>query len=316
MSSPQGQGPARDGGLARIGFVLVHARGGGRAPARALRERRAGLLCRRAVGGQRIRALSRRPRPPRAPYRDRDRARSRLRRGRGQEGLQRGDRLYAGRLANRRPGPGLEEFLAQRRPFVRRHGGWRRRLAACRMDRRRRADDRHAGRRSAPLRPLRRHRLPHREERGGLRQGLHRALSRRRARRRPPAAPDALLCADEGSRRGVRLRLRLGAAELVRAEGLRLKRGRPRQARRALERESSARGRRREAAREMELPPFELFRLRRRRMPQRPRQRRPPGHVGVRQARGFRPRRRKLARFHPHATASRRRSAGSRSPIS
>ena len=55
----QGQGPAGDGGLARVGFLLVHARGGGRPAARALREGRAGLLCRRAVGGQRIRALSR-----------------------------------------------------------------------------------------------------------------------------------------------------------------------------------------------------------------------------------------------------------------
>ena len=59
ISGAQGQGPAGDGGAARIGFVLVHARGGGRPPARALRERRAGLLCRRAVGGQRIRAVSR-----------------------------------------------------------------------------------------------------------------------------------------------------------------------------------------------------------------------------------------------------------------
>ncbi len=47
----QGQGPARDGGVARVGFVLVHARGSGRPAARALRERRAGLLRRRAVGG-------------------------------------------------------------------------------------------------------------------------------------------------------------------------------------------------------------------------------------------------------------------------
>src|SRR5271169_4929389 len=45
-SRPQGQGPAGDGGLTRIGFVLVHARGSGRALARALREGRAGLLCR------------------------------------------------------------------------------------------------------------------------------------------------------------------------------------------------------------------------------------------------------------------------------
>ena len=100
---------------------------------------------------------------------------------------------------------------------------------------------RHAGRRSAPLRPLRGQRLSHREERGGLRQGLHRALSRRGARRRASAAPDALLWADEGARRRVRLRLRLGAAELVRAARLRAERGRSRQARRAPEREPSRR---------------------------------------------------------------------------
>ena len=83
----QGAGPAGNGRAARVGFLLVHARGGGRAPARPVREGRARLLCRRAVGDKRIRALSRGPRPPRAPYRDRDRARARVRRGRRQEGL-------------------------------------------------------------------------------------------------------------------------------------------------------------------------------------------------------------------------------------
>ena len=211
------QGLPEMGVLRRIGFLLVHARGGGRPAARPVRKGRARLLCRRAVGDKRIRALSRGPRSPRAPYRNRDRARSRLRRGRRQEGLQRRHRLYARRLADRRPRAGGEELLAQRGPFVRRHRRRRRRLATRRMDRRRRADHRHARRRSAPLRPLRGHGLSHREERGGLREGLHRALSRRGARGRAPAAPDALLWADEGSRRRVRLGLRLGAAELVRA---------------------------------------------------------------------------------------------------
>ncbi len=89
---------------------------------------------------------------------------------------------------------------------------------------------RHARRRSAPLRPLRRRRLSYREERRGLRQGLHRSLSRRGARRCAPAAPDALLFADEGPRRGLRLHLRLGAAGLVCAARLWAERGRPRQA--------------------------------------------------------------------------------------
>ena len=81
--------------------------------------------------------------------------------------------------------------------------------------------DRHDGRRSAPLRPLCHARLSQGEERGSLRQRLHAALSRRGARRRAAAEDDALLRPHEGARRGVRLGLRLGAAELVRAGGLR-----------------------------------------------------------------------------------------------
>ena len=42
-------------------------------------------------------------------------------------------------VADRRAGLGSEEFLAQRRPQLRRHRGGRRRLAARRMDRRGRA---------------------------------------------------------------------------------------------------------------------------------------------------------------------------------
>ena len=52
------------------------------------------------------------------------------------------------------PAPGVQELLAERGPFVRRHRRRRRRLAAGGVDRRWRADDRHARRRSAPLRPL------------------------------------------------------------------------------------------------------------------------------------------------------------------
>ena len=72
-----------------------------------------------------------------AAYRDGDRARAGVRRGRHQEGLQRRHRLYAGRVADRRAGLGPAERLAQRGPFLRRDGGGRRRLAARRMDRRR-----------------------------------------------------------------------------------------------------------------------------------------------------------------------------------
>ena len=83
----KGQGPAGDGRAARIRFLLVHARGGGRPSARAVRKRRAGLLYRRAVGGERIRAVPGRPRSSRAAHRDGDCAGSRLWRGRRQEGL-------------------------------------------------------------------------------------------------------------------------------------------------------------------------------------------------------------------------------------
>ena len=53
----QAEGSAGDGRAARGGLVLVHARGGGRAAARSVREGRAGLLRRWAVGGGRIRAF-------------------------------------------------------------------------------------------------------------------------------------------------------------------------------------------------------------------------------------------------------------------
>ena len=68
----------------------------------------------------------------------------------------------------------------------------------------------------------------------------------------------------------------------------------------------------REAAREMELPPFELFPVRRRRVPKRARECRPAGYVGFRQIRGLRARRRELARIRSSPTARRRRSAVSR----
>ena len=160
-----------------------------------------------------------------AAYRDRDRARAGVRRGRRQEGLQRRHRLYAGRLADRRPGAGPAQFLAQRGPFASASpppaapaGSWPN--GSSRASRRSTCS---ASIRAASA-PMRRPGYPDREERRGLRQGLHRALSRRRARRRAAAAPDALLRPHEGARRGVWLGLRLGAAELVRAARLRAER--------------------------------------------------------------------------------------------
>ena len=75
------------GVLRESDFILVHARGGRRLSPRPLRSRRARLLCRWTFRRQRVRALSGGPRSSRAAYRDSDRARARLRRGRRQEGL-------------------------------------------------------------------------------------------------------------------------------------------------------------------------------------------------------------------------------------
>ena len=166
--------------------------------------------------------------------------------------------LYAGRQPDHRPGLGPAQFLAERGPQLRHHRGRRRGLAARRVDHRGRAHDRHAGRRPAPLRRLRLQGLSAREERGGLRQRLHDPLSGRGARRRPAAAHGALLRPHEGPGRGVRPEVRLGAAELVRAEG-------------------------HAAGGPLVVPPLALVRARRQRVPQRHAERRPARHDRVRQ---------------------------------
>ena len=129
------------GVLREVRFVLVHARGGGRPAARALRDRRARLLRRRAVGGQRIRTLSRKTSTGLTPYIETAIARVPAF---GEVGIK---KVYNGAIAYTPdgspivgPGAGPEEFLAQRRPFVRRHRGGRRRLATGGMDRRGRAE--------------------------------------------------------------------------------------------------------------------------------------------------------------------------------
>ena len=63
-------------------------------------------------------------------YRGRNPPRAGLRRGRYQENLQRRHCLHARWRTDRGTGLGLAEFLAQRRPQLRRHCGGRRRLAA------------------------------------------------------------------------------------------------------------------------------------------------------------------------------------------
>ena len=167
------------------------------------------------------------------------------------------------------PAWGRAEFLAERGPFLRRHRRRRRRLAACRMDRRGRADHRHAGRRPAPLRALRLARLPQGEERGSLSPmvfTVHYPDEERVAAR--PLKTRALLRPHEGARRRVRHGLWLGAAGLVRAAGLRAL-GEADLAKPDVllnENHPPAEGRRADP-REMELPPLQLFPLRRRGMP-------------------------------------------------
>ena len=201
-------------------------------------------------------------------------------------------KVYNGAIAytpdgtpDHRPGLGRAEFLAQRGPFLRRHGRRRRRLAARRVDRRRRAHHRHAGRRSAPLRPLRlaaatsgpRTRRP-------TPTSSRRIIRTRSASAARPLKTRAVLRPHEGARRGVRLGLWLGAAQLVRPARLRAAGRRARQADDVLTNENHAAGRRgRQGQGEVELPPLQLFPLRRRRDPERHRQRRPAGHVALRQ---------------------------------
>ena len=134
-----------------------------------------------AARGRRVRAVPRGPRAPDPAHRGGDQPRAGVRRGRGQAGVQRRHPVHAGRQPDHRPGLGPAELLAERGPQLRHHRRRRRRLAARRVDRRGRADDRHAGRRPAALRRLRDQGVSAPEERGGLRQRLHHPLSGRGA---------------------------------------------------------------------------------------------------------------------------------------
>ena len=176
--------------------------------------------------------------------------------------------------------------------------------------------DRHDGRRSAPLRPLCDARLSQGEERGGLCQRLHHALSGRGARRGAAAEDDALLRPHEGARRGVRLGLWLGAAELVRAARATSCRSRSSPSPTSLlQRQPSRRptddGKRH--ARNGRFRRSNYFEHRRQRVPQRHDECRPAGHVGLRQVLRLRARRARRGSTASSPTASRRRSAASRS---
>ena len=262
--SPPRPGLAGNGRAAGIGRFLVHARRGGRPASWPLRDGRTLLLPGRTPRGVRVRAVRQRPGSARTPHRGRHQPGARLRRGRRQTDLQRRHRLYPRWRPHRRAGLGPEELLAQRGSQLWGHRRRRRRLAIGRVDRRRRADHRHAGRRPAPVRRLRPPGLPAAQERGSLRQRLHHPFSGRGTARRPAPAHRALLSADEGPGRGVRPEIRLGAAQLVRAAGH--PPGRP-----------------------LVLPPLPLVRGGGRRMPQRGRERGSSRHDRLRQGPHRRP---------------------------
>ena len=200
--------------------------------------------------------------------------------------VQRRHPVHAGRQPDHRPGLGPAQLLAERGPQLRHHRGRRRRLAARRVDRRGRADDRHAGRRPAALRRLREQGVSAQEERGGLRQRLHDPLPGRGAPGRAAAAHGAMLRAHEGSGRGVRPEVRLGAPELVRAQG-------------------------RAAGGPLVVPALALVRARRQRVQERRQERRPARHDRVRQGARLRSGRRGVPRppgRQPPAAADRARA--------
>ena len=286
----QARGPARTRRAARIGRIVVPARGKQRFHPRSLRKGRALLLCGRPGPASRIRTVPGRHRSPHAAHRGRDEPGAGVRRSGDQESLQRRHRLHAGRQPDHRARVGHREFLAVRRAQLRHHGGGRRRLATGRVDRRGRADHRHAGRRASPLRRVRHERLPGQENRGSVRARLHHPLPGRGTARRASVAHRALLRTNEGPRRRVRAEVRLGAAQF-------------------LCHRRSATGRR------LVVPPLPLVRGSARGSRQRDPQRRPAGHDGVRQMPHIRPGRGRLpqpVRRQPRAEAGRAPVSGAR----
>ena len=115
-----------------------------------------------------------------------------------------------------------------------------------------------------------------------------------------PLKTTPVLLPHEGTRRRVRLGLRLGAAELVRSRRLRGAQGGARRRRRRVDqREPCAAAGGWPHRREVVVPPLQLFRPCRQRGPQRHRQCGPAGHVGLCQSLGRRRRRGGLAGVDP-----------------
>ena len=206
-------------GAARRRRQVVRARGAGRLDPGPLRAGRPRALRPRRPRGLPRRSVPARPRPDREGIRVLHPPHP-VRRDRGTEGrLQRPDLLHPRRQPADRPGAGAQKPVARRGVLLRDHGGGRRGALPRADDDRRGGRDRHGLDGPAPLRALDHHRLRGRQERGGLLPRLRPPPPRRGAPGRAPAQDRALLRADARARRAVRLRQRLGAAELLRARG-------------------------------------------------------------------------------------------------
>ena len=95
-------GVARDGGTARIGRLMVPARGAGRAHSRPVRDRRSGVLRGRPRRGLRVRAVPGGSGAPGAAHRGRHQPGAGVRRGGGEADVQRCHLLHPGRQPDHR----------------------------------------------------------------------------------------------------------------------------------------------------------------------------------------------------------------------
>ena len=195
---------------------LVRAPGARRVHRRPLRGR--GPPVGRGRHSARVRhgAAAARPGPRRADRRDGHGAGAGTRERRNQDRGQRADHVHARREPARRSRLRARQRLAA---DGLQHGGdgrRRRRPIPRRLDGRRRPADGRAGHRPATFRRLGGPRLPHREGDGVLRTPVRGALPLRGTPGREAAADDADPRDPGRARSGVRMRLRVGTAELVR----------------------------------------------------------------------------------------------------
>ena len=303
-------GPARDGRAARGGLLLVHARGGGRPAARPLREGRARSAMSTGRREESEYELFQEDLERLMPHIETAIARVPAF---GEVGIK---KVYNGAIAYTPDGSPIVGPAWDLKNFWLNEGhsfgvtaaggaGWQ--LAEWIVDGEPTIDM--MGVDPRRFGPYATRRLPQGQERGGLCQRLHAALSGRGARRGAAAEDDALLRPDEGARRRVRLRLWLGAAELVRAGGLRRSTARARQADDVLTNHNHRAGRRTGEVQEIwSFRRSNYFEHVGNEMPQRHRGCRPAGHVALRQDAGDRPRRARPGSIRSSPTASRRSS--------